>query len=378
MTPLLHNHQDLARELHALRAVSARPEWKAATRAQLLTHVRATQEPTAVALPWRLRLVWHEVRRVALQPAALLLLLLGLTTSSSLLVNAAYYSVPGDRLYRIKISLESAQLALARDRTQAAELQIAFAQNRLNELTALVARPSEPAVQQARMAQTVRRLKGAVAGVQQQARTIPPDGAAAFSLALAMDSDASELAANLSRRAKTLPPDVRIGVQEVVDSAESASLSALATAISSTATGTDPMVDNHLADSLFDKIGALQVRLEAVGQEARMLPATGSARAEVNQQLEAASVQLATASAAARGGHFASALGALSAAHTAVRSADLLLRAPVTGTATGANSAVGATATVTTQMLDEPPAQGAASATPTPATFPETTDAVLP
>ncbi len=376
MTPQPHN-LDLARQLHRLQAVTPRPEWKAATRVQLLAHVRATQDPAAPVLGWRLSLLWHAVRRTALQPATLLLLLLGLTTGSSLLVNAAYYSVPGDRLYRIKISLESAQLALARDRTQAAELQIAFAQNRLNELTALVARPSESAVQQARVAQTVQRLKGAVAGVQQQARTIPPDGAAAFSLALAMDSDASELAANLSRRAKTLPPDVRIGVQEVVDSAESASLSALATAISSTATGTDPIVDNHLADSLFDKIGALQVRLEAVGQEARMLTADG-ARASVSRLLEGASTQLAAASGAARDGNFATALGALSAAKDGVKSADRLLHPAVAVEAPGSGSPVGTTATVTTQMLDAPSAPSVASATPTPAELPETTDAVIP
>lgn len=370
------NNFDLTRELHRLQAVTPRPEWKAATRAQLLAHVRATLDQAAPALGWRLSLLWHGVRRTALQPATLLLLLLGLSTSSSLLVNAAYYSVPGDRLYRLKISLESAQLALARDHTKAAELQIAFAQNRLNELTALVARPAEPAAQQARVAQAVRRLKGAVAEVQQQVRTIPSDGSAAFSLALAVDSNASELAANLSRRAKTLPLDVRAGVQEAVDSAESASLSALATAISSTATGTDPIVDNHLADSLFDKMSALQVRLEAASQEARMLPANGAAQAEVSRLLEAAGAQLEQASGAVQGGDFAVALGALSAAKDGVKSADRLLHPAAA--VDGSDSAVGATATVTTQMLDESPAPAAPSATPTPVTFPETTDAVLP
>lgn len=375
MTMPSHN-LDLARELHALRAVTPRPDWKAATRAQLLAHVRATQDQAAPALGWRLHWLWHGVRRTALQPATLLLLLLGLSTGSSLLVNAAYYSVPGDRLYRLKISLESAQLVLARDHTKAAELQIAFAQNRLNELTALVARPAEPAAQQVRVAQAVRRLKGAVAGVQQQVRAIPSNGSAAFSLALAVDSDASELAANLSRRAKTLPLDVRVGLQEAVESAESASLSALATAISSTATGTDPIMDNHLADSLFDKISALQVRLEAAGQEARMLPANGAAQAEVSRLLEASGAQLAAASTAVQGGDFAVALGALSAAKDGVKSADRLLHPAAA--VDGSDSSVGATATVTTQMLDEPPAPAAAAATPTPATFPETTDAVLP
>lgn len=371
----LRDH-NLKYELRRLQAITPRPEWKAAARQQLLMHVRATQEPVAAGARLRVHLFWHGVRRTVLQPASLLLVMLGFTLSSSLLVNAAYYSLPGDRLYGLKIGLESTQLAFARGNAKQAELQITFAKHRLNELAAIVARPStSPEVKQAQVAETVLRLKDQVTSAQQQVRSLPEQGNSAFSLALAVDSDASELAASLNRRAKTMPPDFRAGIQEAVDSMESTSLSALATAISSTATGTDPVVDNHLADSLWDKVQGVQLRVEAAQQEARMLPSGDPAHAAATKLLVAANTLLAEASVAVQAGQFAVAVQAVAAAKDAVKTADLALAEALAVSANQESEVeVGATATVTDQLLDAP----GETATHTQSFIPETTEEVLP
>ena len=62
-----------------------------------------------------------------------------LALTSGLTVNAAFYSLPGEPLYRLKIVFERTQLAMVGDSARKVELKVEFARNRVKELEKLVA-----------------------------------------------------------------------------------------------------------------------------------------------------------------------------------------------------------------------------------------------
>jgi hypothetical protein len=75
------------------------------------------------------------VRRFVLRPALVMGLLLVLAAPAALALSAR--AVPGDPLYSTKLALEQARLAIANDPAKEVDLNVEFAQRRVEELSAL-------------------------------------------------------------------------------------------------------------------------------------------------------------------------------------------------------------------------------------------------
>ncbi len=76
-----------------------------------------------------------KVKLIAMAVVAGMLVILGVTVTAS----AARSAIPGDALYSLKISMEETRLSLAQDAGDRAQMKLAFAEDRLNEIGALIA-----------------------------------------------------------------------------------------------------------------------------------------------------------------------------------------------------------------------------------------------
>jgi hypothetical protein len=122
-----------------------RPGFVSASRRRLVEQIRQEQAVKAVPIYSRGVIAIGQFfsvittqRRLAFQIALVFVLLLGLVAGSAGTARAAQDSLPGDLFYGVKLSLEKAAVALARDEADRAELHIRFAQRRLEEIQALI------------------------------------------------------------------------------------------------------------------------------------------------------------------------------------------------------------------------------------------------
>jgi hypothetical protein len=125
--------------------LAPRPAFVAASRQRLVSRIQQEQgatvgkwrSPSLAALlqPW-LRL-FSQSRFVYALLVSLLLLAIFLSLGSGVAL-AAQSAIPGDALYTVKTTLESAQLATSLSESRSAHLNILFAQRRLSEIQILV------------------------------------------------------------------------------------------------------------------------------------------------------------------------------------------------------------------------------------------------
>jgi hypothetical protein len=151
---VLAEHPDQAEELRPLlesalwfrvrkATLDPRPGFVSASRRRVLEQIR--QEQAAPAQPrWAgaIGQFWQALtgqRRLALQFSLALLMVLALVAGSAGAAREAQRSLPGEAFYGLKLSLEKAAVALARDDATRAELHIRLAGRRLEEIQALVA-----------------------------------------------------------------------------------------------------------------------------------------------------------------------------------------------------------------------------------------------
>ncbi|MGW8249152.1 MAG: DUF5667 domain-containing protein, partial [Anaerolineales bacterium] len=123
-----------------------RPGFVSASRRRLVEQIRLEQQVTpapfytrgVIAIGQFFSLITTQ-RRFAFQYALVFILALAMVAGTAGVARAAQRSLPGDLFYGVKISLEDATLALARDEATLAELHIRYAQYRLDEIQTLLA-----------------------------------------------------------------------------------------------------------------------------------------------------------------------------------------------------------------------------------------------
>ena len=167
----MQSKQNLSRQFKTLQTIAPNPEWREATRALLLQHVVATQpiEPVRVSMFEYAFALTALVRRQLFQPAVMMLLVLGTFLGSSLVVNAAFYSLPDSTLYPVKIALERTQLAITSNREKKVELSVEFARKRVDEFEKVVAQADvDPAVRTRHLNTVVKEFAHNVAYVQKE------------------------------------------------------------------------------------------------------------------------------------------------------------------------------------------------------------------
>ncbi|HBK34150.1 TPA: hypothetical protein DEP34_00120 [Candidatus Uhrbacteria bacterium] len=150
--------------------------------------------------------------RLAVKPVAVSLTAFVFVVAGGLgITNASFYSLPGDAMYPVKLSMEHLQLSISSDDAQRAKLQVEFAGRRLEEMTDLAARSGDQ----------VSNIQYAMNQFRQETRVIQDE----------LTSDSTDLAREVSRKVEiynstvSASPDLKtelVGeeVQEIIEATQ--------------------------------------------------------------------------------------------------------------------------------------------------------------
>lgn len=231
-----------------------RSEWIALNRTFLLRQIMTDTQVTAQPLQLRdyLQMATGVFKHQIFEPAVVMLLVLATFLGSSLTINAAFYSLPGDNLYPMKLTLERTHLALISDGEKRVELQIEFAQNRVAEFDKIVSEPTASDVKKKKIEAVVKEFKNNVASVggelhkindgddqkaqEQKVRIAVTITAKADELAKSFDGKVENLDAAAQLDVEQLVADAVATVQETGASAQKLVIEAAEAAIDATST----------------------------------------------------------------------------------------------------------------------------------------------
>lgn len=229
-------------QLKQLNGIQPRPEWVALNRAALLQHIKSQPQPqqSPVSFGDVAALLFGSLRQPLFQPSMVMLMILGVFVGSSLVVNAAFYALPGDTLYPVKIALEKTQVAVTPSHGRRVELHAQFAKNRVDEADKIAyEQASTPTEKKNKIVAVVSEFKKNVAEVQQGLQTLQTGGtnvaisdeekAMQIRVAIAVKDQAKELVDTLTETSQVLNPDetkeLEALIADVVTAAESVSTS---------------------------------------------------------------------------------------------------------------------------------------------------------
>lgn len=216
--------------------IKPRPEWVSSSRELLLNQIRASHKPVEkVGFLDTFNIFIGVVRNRAFEPAVVMLLLLATFIGSSLTINAAFYSLPGDGLYNVKIALEKTHVALTPDDQKKVELKLEFAQKRFNEFDKIVAQSGiTPEEKKKKLETVVKEFKSNVSSVNDHLNKIKTsadgDVDTSVKMAVAISSQSEELAKEIDKKTSSFNEEDKVElsgiVAEAVASIEEVSLSA--------------------------------------------------------------------------------------------------------------------------------------------------------
>lgn len=200
-------------QLKQLRTIQPRPDWQVAARTALLRQVApAAVTPVRLGAGQFLSVLTLGFRQQLFQPVVMMLLVLGTFLGSSLVVNAAFYSLPGARLYPMKLALEKTQIAITPDEEKQVELKIEFVRKRVEEFDKLAAQPTtNPEERSKSLARAATELSRNVADVQQHIgklasqNSVPgPEREKTLRIAFSVQQEADELVKKLDEQTTAL------------------------------------------------------------------------------------------------------------------------------------------------------------------------------
>lgn len=233
---------DIIKKLNTMKN-SAKPDagWKLSCEKELVS-LMSNFTPERRVSPWFafIKIAFGSARRMVLQPTVLLLLVLGSATGSSILVNAAYYSLPGDALYPLKIRLERAQLALMSDSNEKTELKVEFANKRIYEIDRIMLQPEDSREKEKKVHIAVKTFKQNIESVKDDMDNNMPEKEMNLKIALSLDSTSKELEKTFGKQ-EAMGDDVIKSYENAKDITEDAGLTALMGSITeqnATSTGT--------------------------------------------------------------------------------------------------------------------------------------------
>lgn len=232
----------LIKEVKNLKSeIKPRPEWVNLSRDILLQKINPENQyaKSKIGFSGYVQLFNQVFRQSLLEPAVVMLLVLGVFLGSSLTINAAFYSLPGDGLYSVKIALEKTHVALTTNEEAKVELKIEFAEKRVAELGKIISQPeTNPEVRKRKIEAAVKEFKNNVVAVSDHLNKIkdsnnavaPEDREKTLRMAVSVSSKAGELAKSVDEKVIGLSEiektEVKGIIAEVVQSAEETSVSA--------------------------------------------------------------------------------------------------------------------------------------------------------
>ncbi|MBI3291007.1 hypothetical protein HYZ76_01860 [Candidatus Falkowbacteria bacterium] len=216
--------------------IKPRPDWVNLSRAVLLQKINSPEKLPggSVGLSGYIAVFSQIFRQRLLEPAVVMLLVLGVTLGSSLTINAAFYSSPGDNLYPVKLALERTHVALVPDEEDKIELKIEFAQKRVAEFDKIVQDPnSNPEEKKKKIETVVKELKNNVAAVSSHLNKINQSIASAnvnasdkeqrVRIAISISSKTEELVKSVEESVGSLSEVEKLEVEKVIaDAVEAA------------------------------------------------------------------------------------------------------------------------------------------------------------
>ena len=216
-------------------------EWVKLSRDILLQTINSDQQyqKAGVGIGGYFYLFTNGFRQHLLEPAVIMLLVLGVFLGSSLTINAAFYSLPGDNLYPVKIALERTHAALVTGDEKKVELKIEFAEKRIAEFDKIVAQlDTDPAAKKKRIQAVVEEFRNNVVAVndhlnkikQADSNITEADKEQTLRMAISVGSKTEELAKSIDEKIEELPAveqlEVKAIIAQAVLSAQETSLSA--------------------------------------------------------------------------------------------------------------------------------------------------------
>jgi len=217
-------NKDIIKSIQELKNISPRSEWQSLNRDFLLQKITADQPVLKVQWFNYLQFSIKIFGQKLFEPAVAMLLMLGIFSGSSLIVNAAFYSMPGDNLYRLKIALENTHVAITSSEEKKVELKMEFAKNRLEELDKIVKQPDVNSdVKKEMINMVVKEFKNNVVSVKdhiEKINTSQPQSVEnrekTLRMALTVSSQTNELAQSLDKKSEGLTDEEKINMGDVM------------------------------------------------------------------------------------------------------------------------------------------------------------------
>ncbi len=213
-------------KIQELKKISPRSKWVTLNRDFLLQEIKADAQLEPVGISWRdyNQVFIHFFGQRVFQPAVIMLLMLGVFLGSSLVINAAFYSLPGDPLYRVKIALEKTQLAVTPGEEKKVELKIEFTKNRVKEFDKIVQQADvNPEVKKEKLNAVARELKSNIIAVKQHVESkqqlSEADKEKTLRIAVTVSSETNDLAQELDRKVNNLSAIEKSEVGEILTEA---------------------------------------------------------------------------------------------------------------------------------------------------------------
>jgi hypothetical protein len=234
----MENNRDFIGKIKELKKIEPHLEWKTLNRDFLLRQIKQDipQKKVSIGILGYGQFIGQAILRPVFQPAVIMMLMLVAFLGSGLLANAAFYSLPGEPLYRVKIALEKTQLAVTSNQDKQIELKIEFARNRVNELDKIVQQSNVNAeVKKEQINMVAQEFKKNVVAVREHMEKInndkpnenilSEDAKQTLQIAMTISSKVDELAKDLGEKTDKLPEQEKEIMAEAVNSAQEASLS---------------------------------------------------------------------------------------------------------------------------------------------------------
>lgn len=211
--------------------------WVALNKQVLLNQIATdTKVASKVGMAEYSAMVLQAFRMRFFQPAAVMLLILGVFLGSSLTINAAFYSLPGENLYPVKLALEKTHVALVSSEEKRVELKIEFAQKRVAELDKVVTSSESTEIKKKKIEAVTKEFKNNVASVNEylnkvsKAKITPDEQDQKVAIAISVIAKTGELTKSLDNKISQLSEiekaDIKPIVDDAVESAEETTLSA--------------------------------------------------------------------------------------------------------------------------------------------------------
>jgi len=187
--------------------VKPRADWVSLNRDLLLHQISpaAKPEPIGVGVAGYFGLFFQIFKSRMLEPAVVMFLVFGVFLGSSLTINAAFYSLPGNPLYRVKLALEKTHAAMITDDQDSVELKIEFAQKRVTEMDKVATSESSTADQKKAQIETiVKEFKNNVTALNQHltkisTQTEKADKEKTIKMAISFNAKIQDLAQSLDK-----------------------------------------------------------------------------------------------------------------------------------------------------------------------------------